>query len=168
MLHFKTYTCAIVAVAIGCASSASATLVTATFTGTVRTVINPDGLFDSAAVGQSFVARMVFDTDHAWSVYSTADEYRLYGQAPFVISAVATINGVNTSVAANEGEIDGMLPPPGLSAIPHKPIPLLNAEPFVPGNNKDATVPPLPHEPKLHDEPQSATWDVHGKPTAQI
>ena len=97
---------AAVAVAMmAAAPPASARIVTVTFTGTVATVDNPDGLWNSPSLGETIVTSMTFDTSQAYGSYSDGSENNIwggtgYGGPQFILSASATINGVVYSVAS--------------------------------------------------------------------
>ena len=100
------------------ASPALATIVTVTSTGTVTTVDNPDGLWNSPSLGETIVTSMTFDTSQAYGSYSDGSENNIwggtgYGGPQFILSASATINGIVYSVASpNYGSLYSDAYPP--------------------------------------------------------
>lgn len=92
------------------AQPAAAVIVDVTYTGVVNNVVNPDGLFGSPQLGDTFVVHLLFDTSDVTTTTVSATGVEVwggtwFGGSPFVLSATATIGGVTTVVAANIGHM---------------------------------------------------------------
>ena len=100
---------AVAAGALGLSGAASAEIVTATFTGTVNLVFNPDGGLPPAADGDTFVATYVFNLDNATS--SNIGDTGGFSAGPYGAFATVTvsINGTpaGSLPAFTTGELTG-------------------------------------------------------------
>ncbi len=102
-------TMTIAAGVFGLSGAASAELVTATFTGTVNFVYEPDDGLPPASDGDTLVATYVFDTDQSTgsSILPTGGE--VSGPYGSFVTASVSVNGVvaGTLPAFNSGELIG-------------------------------------------------------------
>jgi PEP-CTERM motif len=79
---------------LGLSGAASAEIVTATFTGTVNFVFDPDGGLPSASEGDTLVATYVFDLDQATQSAILPTGGEMSGPYGSFATASLTINGV--------------------------------------------------------------------------
>jgi PEP-CTERM motif len=93
---------------LGLSGAASAEIVTATFTGTVNFVFDPDGGLPSASEGDTLVTTYVFDLDQATQsdILPTGGESS--GPYGSFVTASLTVNGVAGALPAfTTGELTG-------------------------------------------------------------
>jgi hypothetical protein len=100
---------AALAAVVGTCAPASATIITATFSGQVTYVSESDNLFGNPSVGDNFVEQFVLNTSQA--VYNFQDSNQqfqyggtyYYGGLQYVLSAMAIVNGLPITLSPNNG-----------------------------------------------------------------
>src|SRR5438309_2193510 len=105
----------LLAISIVSASKASAAIVNVTYTGTVASGVDEQGLFgapNTSLVGDSYIAQYTFDTAVGFTFSTPTQNYAYggdnWGNASPALSTTVTINGVSvTYVGNNVGSIEG-------------------------------------------------------------